>query len=138
MAEFGFPDLKIELDDAAGGSLKDISDFVTEISGWSKESIVEEITAAGDAVDRWAAVGIVKKGEIVLTGPYVDTVDGLVDITKVGSDLGQLRTLAMTFDGATAADVETVEVIIQKVDRNPSRDSLHNFSVTLRPTGAVT
>lgn len=138
MGLFGFPDLKIELDDNTGGTLQDISAYVTEISGWSKEQIIQEITAAGDSDDRWANVGITRKGEIVLTGPYDDTANKLVDITKVASDLGQTRTLQLTFDGATAADVETVEAIIMKVERNPSRDALHNYSVTLRPTGAVT
>ena len=137
MALFGYPDLKIELDKTEGGALEDISIYVTEISGWSKEAIVQEITGAGDTVDRWAKVGIVKKGEIVLTGPYDDTADKLVNMTKDASDLGETRTLALTFDGATAADVETVECIIQKVDRNPSRDALHQYSVTLRPTGAI-
>ena len=137
MALFGFPDLKIELDDDSGGTLKDISAYVTEISGYSKEAIVEEITAAGDSDDRWGWTNLVKKGEVVLTGPYDNTVDKLVDITKVASDLGQTRTLQLSFDAAVGADVETVEAIIMKVERNPSRDSLHAYSVTLRPTGAV-
>jgi hypothetical protein len=138
MALFGYPDLKIELDVSSGGALGNISAYVTEISGWSKERITQEITAAGDSDDRWADVGITKKGEIVLTGPYDNTADKLVDITKVSTDLGETRTLQMTFDGSTAADVETVEAIIIKVERNPTRDALHNYSVTLRPTGAVT
>lgn len=138
MALFGFPDLKIELDTTEGGSLGDLSSYVTEISGWTKEALVEEITASGDAVDRWAKVGIVKKGEITLTGPYDNTTDKLVHATKDASDLGETRTLQLTFDGATAADVETVEAIIMRIERNPSRDALHAYSVVLRPTGAVT
>ena len=137
MAVFGFPDLKIEMDTTSGGSLGDISGYVTEISGWSKEAIVQERTAAGDSDDKWDKVGITRKSEIVLTGPYDNTTDKLVDITKVASDLGETRTLQLTFDGATAADVETVECIIMKVERNAQRDQLHNYSVTLRPTGAV-
>lgn len=137
MATFGYPELKIELDISTGGSLGNMSAYVTEISGWSKEALVEEITAAGDAVDRWASVGIVKKGEIVLTGPYDNTADKLVVSTRDAGDMGELRTLQLTFDGSTAADVETVECIIMKVERNPARDALHAYSVTLRPTGAI-
>ena len=138
MALFGYPDLKIELDTTESGSLGDMSAYVTEISGWSVEAILEEITGAGDSADRWAKVGIIKKGEITLTGPYDDTSDKLVHATKDDSDLGETRTLKLTFDGATVADVKIVECIIMKVDRNPSRDALHQYSVTLRPTGAIT
>ena len=138
MALFGYPDLKLELDVSTRGALGDMSNYVTEISGYSKEAILEEITGAGDADDRWAWTNLIKKGEIVLTGPYDNTADKLVVSTRDAADLGAQRTLQLTFDGATAADVETVECLIQKVERNPARDALHSYSVTLRPTGAVT
>ena len=134
MAVAGFPDLKIQMDVSSGGALGDISAYVTEMGGWSKEAVLEEITAAGDSDDRHAKVGITRKGEIVFTGPYDTTTDKLVDITKVGSDLGETRTIELTFE---SGDVETFEAIIMKVERNPTRDALHSYSVTLRPTGAV-
>ena len=138
MAEFGFPDLKIELDVSTGGALGDMSNYVTEISGFSVEAILEETTGAGVAADTWAWTNLVKKGEVVLTGPYENTADKLVVSTRDAGDLGALRTLKLTLDGATAADVLIVECLIMKVERNPQRDSLHNYSVTLRPTGAIT
>ena len=137
MVRFGFPDLKIELDDNAGGTLKDISSVVTEISDRSIEAILEEVTAAGDTVDVWAAVGITKKGEITLTGPYDNTADKLVLITNQAGDVGQTRTLKLTYDGATAADVLIVEAIIKSTGHNASRDALHAYSVVFQPTGAI-
>lgn len=135
MALFGFPDLKIELDIAVGGALGDISAYVTTIGGWSREALLEEITAAGDNDDRWASVGLLQKSTIPLTGPYNDAAGGLVAITKGGE--GGQRTLQLTFDGATAADVEQCETLINKVERNPSKGTLHAYIVTLRPTGAI-
>ncbi len=135
MALFGYPDLKIELDDT-GSTAKDISSVVTSINGYTKEAIIEEITGAGDAVDIWAAIGLVKKSEIVLAGPYDDTTDKMVNITK--GALGDTRTLKLTFDGVTAADVEIVECIIKQISRNPARDALTQYEVTLQPTGAIT
>lgn len=139
MARFGFPNLKVELDNS-GGALQDISNTVTEINGWSVEAMLQEITAAGDDDDRWAYVGIKKKSEVVLTGPYDDTANKLVAVTK-GAE-GATRTLKLSFDenlsGHAAADVINVEAIIMRVERNPSRDQLHNYSVTLRPTGDIT
>ena len=138
MVRFGFPDLKIELDDNTGGSLQDISAYVTEISDRSIEAILEEITAAGDSVDNWSAVGITKKGEITLTGPYDNTASKLVLITNQAGDVGQTRTLKLTYDGATAADVLIVEAIIKSTAHNASRDALHAYSAVLQPTGAIT
>lgn len=135
MALRSFPDLKIELDASEGGALTDISAYVTEIGDWDLESLVEELTAAGDAVDRWAAIGFTQKSEITLAGPYDDQASSLVAICLGGQ--GETRTLQLTFDGATASDVETVECIISKVKRSMSKGQFHNFEVTLRPTGAI-
>ena len=138
MARFGFPDLKIEMDVSSGGSLGDLTLFVTEISERSIEAILEEITSAGDTVDRWAAVGITKKGEITLTGPYDNTADKLVLITNQAGDVGETRTLQLTYDVGVAADVLIVECIIKSTSHNASRDALHAYSVVLQPTGAIT
>ena len=136
MAKFAFPDLKIELDNS-GGSLQDISAYVKTINGWNKERIVEEITGAGDNDDRWAGIGFLQKNEVELAGEYDNTTDGLLDIAKNWSD-DSLRTLQLTFDGATALDVEVVECLLARVQRNPSRGAFTQVVVTLRPTGAIT
>lgn len=136
MATFGYKDLKIELDSAAL-TLQNISAFVTSINGWSQERLVEELTAAGDTTDRYGAIGFLKKNDVQLTGPYDNTVNGLVDIAKNWQDDSQ-RTLKLTFDGATAADTRTVETLLSKWDRNPKRGALHEVILTLKPTGAIT
>ena len=135
MGKFAYPDLKIELD-KAGDTLQDISAYVTEINGWTKERIIEEITGAGDAVDRHADIGFLQKSEVVLTGPYDDTVDKLLDIVKAWND-GTERTLQLTFDEGTDADVETVECLLKSVARNPTRGGFTQVVVTLQPTGAI-
>ena len=91
----GYPDLKIELDNASD-PLKDISAYVTEINGYTVEQILEELSAAGDATDRWAAVGFEQKSEITLAGPYDDQADSLVNISLDGE--GSSRTLKLTSD----------------------------------------
>ena len=101
MALKGFPALKVQLDITAGGALQDISAYVTEINGFTVEQVLEEISAAGDASDRWAAVGFEQKQEITLAGPYDDAATGLFGITKNGE--GETRTLELTFDLAGAA-----------------------------------
>ena len=96
----GFPDLKIEFDTAVP-VLTNISAYVTEMNGYTIEQVLEELTSAGDATDRWAAVGFQQKSEITLAGPYDDTAGGLVALT-IGQE-GATRTLQITFDLGAAA-----------------------------------
>ncbi len=135
MALQGFPALKIEIDASVGGALTDISAYVTEINGYTIEQVLEELTSAGDASDRWAAVGFEQKSEIVLTGPYDDQANSLVNLTLNGE--GQLRSFKLTFDDPGASDTREVECLIRMTSRNPSRGAFHAYVLTLRPTGAV-
>lgn len=136
MALFGYPALKIEFDDAVGGGLQIISQYVTAINGYMVEQILEETTGAGVASDTWAAVGFEQKQEITLSGPYDDTGNGLVNLTL--NKEGELRTLKLTFDMVGATDTREVETLIRTTSRNPSRGAFHQYEVVLRPTGAVT
>ena len=131
----GFPDLKIEIDASVGGALVDISAYVTEINSYTVEQILEELTAAGDATDRWDAVGFEQKSEITLSGPYDDQANSLVAVTLDGE--GGLRTLKLTFDTG-ASDTRQVECLIKSTERAPSRGAFHKYTIVLRPTGAVT
>lgn len=130
-----FPDLKIEIDDAVAGSLTDISAYVTAINGYTVEKILEELTSAGDATDRWASTGIEQKSEITMSGPYDDQASSLVTLTL--DKEGELRTLKLTFDAA-AADTRQVECLIKSTERTPSRGQFHGYQIVLRPTGAIT
>ncbi len=136
MGVFGWPDLIVELDDGIP-TLRDISAFVTGLGGYSKERITEETTGAGETTDVHKGIGFEQKGEVELSGPYDDTALGLVAITKGWND-DSGRTLKLTFDGATGADIDTVEVLLKRTQRNPTRGALHQYVVTLQPTGAIT
>jgi len=132
MARASFKDLTISLDKATVA--KDISAYVTAINGWSVERILEEITAAGDSDDKWAAVGILKKSEVVLSGPYDTTTDGLFDIASKWTDDSE-QTLTLLF--LAAGYSQSVECLLSKLEIKPSRGAFHAVEVTLRPTGAI-
>lgn len=132
MTKAAFKDLVIKLDKAT--VQKTITSYVTSINGWSLERLLEEVTSAGDTVDKWAAVGLAQKSEVVLTGPYDDTADGLYDIVSNWTDDSE-QTLELTL---VSGDVITVECLLSKYEVNPSRGAFHALVVTLRPTGAVT
>ena len=136
MPSYSYTALTIELDDD-GGSPQDISQYVTQINGWNVERLLEDVTGAGDDTDRWTALGFQQKNPVMLTGPYNDAADGLVDIVNQWTDDTE-RTLTLTFDSPTAADVVNVECLLNRVQRNPARGRLTEFIVTLRPTGPIT
>jgi len=135
MALKGFPNLKIQLDDETP-ALKNISAYVTTVNGWTKKQVLEELTAAGDADERWGVVGLSGAEKVVLTGPYDNTADSLWDCVRITWTTA--RTLQFTFDMAGAADVQNIETYIESLSINPERGKLHAVVVTLQPTGAVT
>ena len=136
MALHGFPDLKIEIDNTVAGSLTDISLYVTEINGYTVEQVLEEISSAGDATDRWGVVGFEQKSEITLSGPYEDASNSLLNLTM--DKEGELRSLKLTFDDdGGVLDTRDVECIIKSTSRDASRGAFTKYTVTLRPTGAV-
>ena len=134
MALAGFPDLTIQLD-GADTNLDDISAYVTTINGWKKSQIVEEITAAGDADEVWATVGINKVDPIVLTGPYDNSDPSLWFQCEDDTTWEVIRTLQFVF---LAGDTQNVETYISSFEVNPARGALHAVVVTLQPTGDVT
>jgi len=135
MPIWGFPALKVELDDELAAA-KDISPYVTHINGWTKEQILEELTSAGDDDERWGVVGFNKVSPVVLTGPYDDAADSLYDVVMI--QWITPRTLTLTFDMPGAADVQNVETYIESVEIIVERGKLQSTIVTLQPTGAVT
>ena len=132
MATYGFPDLKIELDDVASAA-KDISAYVTSINGANIETILQEITAAGDDQERWVDVVFQRMEEIVLAGPHDDTADGLWSITR--DALGNQRTLLITIGGSVTIGCE---VLIRTNNLGFTVKAKDEYSVTLQPTGAIT
>ncbi len=131
-ARFGFPDLKTEVDDS-GGTPVDLSTFIDTIGGQSKEAVTEEITAAGDSDERWAAVGLNRHGEITLGGKYDDTAS--VGPEVVLNSVGDTRTLKFTYGGTKTFEVEC---ILKSFEVVMSVGALHTFVSVLRPTGAST
>jgi len=134
MPRYGFPDLKVEFDNAAA-ALVDMSAYVWTINGMSKEAILQEVTAAGDDDAAWAKVGLNKVDPITITGPYDDTASTGPDVIFNAIGNAVTRTLKLTY-GSTKTT--SVECIIRKYERKPSRGELHTYSVELQPTGAVT
>ena len=138
MAKYGSNSLTIQVDSTEGGSLSDISNYITSINGVEVEAVLAESHAFGDSWFEHLATGLRKMNPVVLGGFYDDTASTGPNAIFVGvqdSPADQTRTLQITWGGSKTT---TVEVWIQKYSRMATRNELTRFEVTLQPTGAVT
>lgn len=132
MARYGQADVTVEFDNS-GGTLVDISNYVTEIGDVPKEALLEQVDAMGDSWEEWAHVGVSRGGEIELGGPYDDTATTGPDalLNAVGSS----RELKFTFGGTKTVLWNT---IIKSYTRVIARGELTKFKAVLQTTGSPT
>ncbi len=133
MTRYGYPDLKIEFDNSSD-ALQDMSQYVMDTPpSFDREAILEEITAAGDADEAHAKVGLNKVNTLDLGGAFDDQASTGPDV--IFNAIGDTRTLKITWGGTK---MSSVECVIKNYVRNAARGELTKFVVTLQPTGAVT
>lgn len=118
--------------DAPDTSLKDISAYVTDISGISIEAVLEETHTFGDSWVESMAAGLRKVGDITISGFYNDAgVDG-PDFLFVTPGNTVTKTLKVLFGAAKYFQAET---IIKSYTRTPIKGGLTKYSVVLTVTG---
>ena len=110
-----------------------MSAFITADTVAEIEAILQEVTAAGDADEAHAKVGLSRMAEISFGGPYDDTVSTGPDAVFKG--IGDTRTVKYTWGGTKTTQVEA---IIKRYRRVASKGTLTAFEAVLQPTGAVT
>jgi hypothetical protein len=134
MARAGWDVLIVSFDNAAG-SLLDMSQYVWEINGFDREAFVQETTAAGDDDEQHAATGVKKVNPITIKGAYDDTASTGPDVVFNAVGNTTTRTLTVTWKSGKTSSVETV---IRKYMRGPTRKEFTTYEVELQPTGIVT
>lgn len=132
MAKYSSADYKIEFDNA-GGTLVDMSAYITDADAMDIEMATEEITPFSSAVETHASAGVASTKDISLKGFYDDTATTGPHV--IFNALGSTRTLKYTYGGAKTTSVET---IIKSYKRSGKVKGLTGFEVKLLPTGAVT
>lgn len=132
MAKYSSADHTIEFDNA-GGSLVDMSAYITDADPIETEIETEETTPFASAVETHASAGVSKTNDITLKGFYDDAATTGPHV--IFNAKGSTRTLKYTWGGAKTTSVET---IITAYKRLPKVKGLTGFEVKLLPTGAVT
>jgi hypothetical protein len=132
MATYGFDDLKMEIDNAVGGSLADVSAYVTEVSAFGVEAVLEDSHTAGDSWVEKLFVGLKQASEFSITGFYDDTATTGPDALLV--NVGEVLSFKFTWGGSKTS---AFECLLAKYERAPGRGELTKYSATLVPSGAV-
>lgn len=136
MAKFGPTTVAIQIDDAPGGSLTDISAYVTSIGGIKVEQITEQTNPFGVAYEAHTPVGVQRVPDITLEGFYDNTAstgphavlstvdDGVSDAT---------RSFSFTPDGGKTFTMESRVVDYEVVAQ---LGALTRYRSTIRQAGA--
>ena len=133
MATYGFDDLELEIDASVGGSLTSLKAYVTEVSGFEVEAILEDGHTAGDTWVERVFTGLKDAKEFTLKGFYDDTASTGPNAMLVG--IGDVRSFRFTWGGSKTS---AFEALIGKYSRLPAKGELTKFEATIVPTGAVT
>ena len=115
----------------------DLSNYITEWSGWNQMAVLQESHAFGDAWKEQAYSGFNQADDITIKGFYDDVAaTGPHAIFGTLSMLGGERSIKMSF-GTTNAYIKT-DVLIRSYNRIPTRGELTRYEVVLAPTGTPT
>lgn len=132
MANYGFDDLKVYIDDS-DSTEREITSYVTEISPFIVEAILEDAHTAGDSWVEKLFTGLKAGNEFTITGFYDDTAS--TGPVALMDSIGDTRTFKVLY-GSTK--YSTCECLIKSFDCTPGRGELTKFTCTLQPTSTVT
>jgi hypothetical protein len=133
----GSNEVTFTIDASDGGSLQDITAYLTKIGDTVVNREAVEATPFG-VVDEQYIIGVVKKREpLTIEGFYDDTAstgpDAILNIGKVTH--AATRSTVLTF---ASGKTITGEVWIEKYTRGMNVGEYHTFSASLRYTGTIT
>lgn len=130
MANFGYDDLVIQIDDDAGGTLQDISQWVLEFNGMATESIVEESTTAGDSWVEQLATGLNQGDPINMLLKYDSTTMAAYFLNCIGEQ--------RTVDFDDGYETLTGEILITKKTKIMARGQFTKMRIEGVWTGTIT
>ena len=137
MANYGQPNFKVSVTTSSGTTaLQDISQYVTEISGFKIEAITEQSDAFGDSWQEHLWTGIRRMDDLTLSGFYNDVAaTGPHALFGQTSNIGAEYEMELDFG---ASDIAHFDILVLSYSRMPVRNELTKYEVVVRPTGALT
>ena len=134
MAQYGWPDLSIQVDATDGGSLQEMKSHVRGIQIGASERLTEENTVAGSTWVAHVMTGIRQLADLTLDGVYDDTASTGPNATFNGTHT-VTRSVVLTWGGTKTT---SFEAWITSYERTTPGKGKLGYKVVLKPTGTVT
>jgi hypothetical protein len=133
LATYAWNAFKVEVDSAVGGSLTDMSAYITEVGDIEVEALTQEVTPATTAAVAHLYTGILEGKPLTIKGVYDDTASTGPNVVFVG--VGGVRSVKITYG---ASKTTAFEAIIKSYKRGAKKGEMTAYEVTLLPTGTIT
>lgn len=136
MAKAGSNEVSFQIDTADGGTLGDITQYLTKIGDFTVNREPKDSTPFG-VTDEQYLIGIIRRREPVsLEGMYDDVASGPDAVLNIGRVTHAVtRSAVLTFKSGKTV---TGEVWITKYTRGMEVGEYHTFSAEVRFTGTIT
>lgn len=141
MAKHGQDEVEISIEDAPGGTARDITPYVTAIGGVGLEAITQQTNPFGASSEEHTPVGLDRTPDITISGFYDDTASvgpaavffnpATWALDKASGSAG--RELIITI---ATGKTFTVMVHVVKVEAGLKKDGLTEYTVTVRQKSA--
>lgn len=132
MAKYGSKDIVIKVDSTSGGSLQDMTSYITSFSGLTINQGMIESTPFGAQYAEQLAAGFKTAEDITIGGFYDDTASTGPDAVFKG--VGETRSVEVTWGGSKKSSFES---IIKSYSRQPQVGELTKFEVVLTPIQTI-
>ena len=138
MAKFGSTVVTVTIAASPGGAAKNITPYVTSISGLAIEAITQQTNPFGAASEQHTPTGLVKTPDIVLSGFFDDTADvgSWTVLKQVAGDIAPSSVGRILVILAATGATFTITVHLVKTEITNKTGGLTEYATTLRQAGA--
>jgi len=138
MAKFGSTVVTVTIAASPGGAAKNITPYVTSISGLAIEAITQQTNPFGAASEQHTPTGSVKTPDIVLSGFFDDTADvgSWTVLKQVAGDIAPSSVGRILVILAATGATFTITVHLVKTEVLNKNGNLTEYATTLRQAGA--
>lgn len=135
MANYGWPDLSVQVDSADAGSLQEMKSHIRAITIGKQVRLTEENTVAGSTWEAHLLTAIRKMEPITLEGVYDDTASTGPKVVFGTSTHAVTRSVVITLGSTNTISFEAW--ITEFEPGAPSKGKI-TYKAVLLPTGTVT
>jgi hypothetical protein len=133
--KYGSASITISFDDAPGGTLRDMTQYILTMSGIKREAITQQTNPFGTSAEASTPTGMIKVPDITVTGIFDTTASTgphVVFGTPDTSPQAATRTLTVVFGDGKTATMESRLVSYEVIGKD---GNLTEYSAVIRQAG---